>query len=106
MADRKRARRVSFAAEEEDEDERRGRDAAQRRCALLYLSFDAYARLLAVAKQQEEDEPVQQGDGELILPPLGEWEADACKAITLRLGAPLSFSLDAVPHRLVSLRCP
>jgi hypothetical protein len=38
LMERKRVRRVSFAPEEDDEDERRGRDAAQRRCAIASLS--------------------------------------------------------------------
>lgn len=39
-----------------------------------------------VAKLEDTDATSSMEPEELVLPPLGEWEADACKAITLRLG--------------------
>lgn len=97
MADRKRARRVCFAAEDEDEDERRGRDAAQRRRSfsqsfvliIKKKKVNSTPHLIAflVARALDDDDiQVQKPDDELVLLPLGEWEADACKAVTLRLG--------------------
>ena len=44
MAERKRTRKVTFAADDEgDEDERKGREAAQRRCAISFPDDQAHA---------------------------------------------------------------